>query len=390
MTDAPTADARSTRSTCPSGWATAEVDLDRRRRRSRTGHLVAGELDRPTGDDELPCDLLAVDEAYPAPVADDARPRRAPTRRGGTARCSSCASTAGSPSPSPAPRFTADLRPRRPRPARQGRRRLRPTHYAVRLRIGVDRPRRGRVSVGPATRRRDLRVARVAGTRARSRSSPTPPPARAGGRGRATPRWPGCARPGSRCATSRAATPTRRSTWPAQCVADGVDALVVVGGDGMVHLGVQAVADDRHRRWASSRPAPATTWPATSTCPARTRVAAAERVDRRPAPAPSTWPAAAPLLRHRAGRRLRRRRQRARQPDDLAARARCATTSPPWPSCAPSEPLPYTLELDGADASARGDAGRGRQRAVVRRRPADHRGRHARRRPARRRRSSSR
>ena len=27
-----------------------------------------------------------------------------------------------------------------------------------------------------------------------------------------------------------------------QCVADGVDALVVVGGDGMVHLGVQAVA----------------------------------------------------------------------------------------------------------------------------------------------------
>jgi diacylglycerol kinase (ATP) len=27
-----------------------------------------------------------------------------------------------------------------------------------------------------------------------------------------------------------------------QCVADGVDALVVCGGDGMVHLGVQAVA----------------------------------------------------------------------------------------------------------------------------------------------------
>ena len=27
-----------------------------------------------------------------------------------------------------------------------------------------------------------------------------------------------------------------------QCVADGVEALVVVGGDGMVHLAVQAVA----------------------------------------------------------------------------------------------------------------------------------------------------
>ena len=32
-----------------------------------------------------------------------------------------------------------------------------------------------------------------------------------------------------------------RSTWPTG-VADGVDALVVVGGDGMVHLGVQALA----------------------------------------------------------------------------------------------------------------------------------------------------
>ena len=55
-----------------------------------------------------------------------------------------------------------------------------------------------------------------------------------------------------------------------QCVADGVEALVVVGGDGMVHLGAS-------RRWptpasasGSSRPAPATTWPATSTSRART------------------------------------------------------------------------------------------------------------------------
>ena len=48
------------------------------------------------------------------------------------------------------------------------------------------------------------------------------------------------------------------------------------------------------------------------------------------------------------------------------------------------EPLPYTLELDGGDRSLDGDDGRGRQRAVVRRRAADHRGRAARRRAARR------
>lgn len=36
----------------------------------RTGYAVAGELDGP-GHDPVPCDLLAVDEAYPAPVAAD-------------------------------------------------------------------------------------------------------------------------------------------------------------------------------------------------------------------------------------------------------------------------------------------------------------------------------
>jgi hypothetical protein len=41
----------------------------------REGHLVHGRL---TGDGgEHPCDLLAVDEAYPAPVADDAARARA-------------------------------------------------------------------------------------------------------------------------------------------------------------------------------------------------------------------------------------------------------------------------------------------------------------------------
>jgi hypothetical protein len=39
----------------------------------RSGHLVAGML-RNSAEDQLPCTLLAVDEAYPAPVvADDVR-----------------------------------------------------------------------------------------------------------------------------------------------------------------------------------------------------------------------------------------------------------------------------------------------------------------------------
>ena len=37
----------------------------------RTGHRVRGRLTAERADDELPCDLLAVDEAYPVPVADD-------------------------------------------------------------------------------------------------------------------------------------------------------------------------------------------------------------------------------------------------------------------------------------------------------------------------------
>ena len=60
----------------------------------------------------------------------------------------------------------------------------------------------------------------------------------------------------------------------------------------MVHLGAQAVAEHRRTRSASSRPAPATTWPATSTSRARTRVAAADRVIASQPAARSTWRAA--------------------------------------------------------------------------------------------------
>lgn len=41
----------------------------------RTGHLVRGEL--AAGEERLACDLLAVDEAWPAPVADEEARRRA-------------------------------------------------------------------------------------------------------------------------------------------------------------------------------------------------------------------------------------------------------------------------------------------------------------------------
>ncbi|NHC23186.1 hypothetical protein G6553_08380 [Nocardioides sp. IC4_145] len=45
----------------------------------RTGHLVRGRLtgEPAHGSEELACDLLAVDEAWPAPVADEAARRRA-------------------------------------------------------------------------------------------------------------------------------------------------------------------------------------------------------------------------------------------------------------------------------------------------------------------------
>ena len=52
----------------------------------------------------LPCDLLAVDEAYPAPVADDDRRHPGPPGVAARAGAAASTSTAGSPWPSPAPR----------------------------------------------------------------------------------------------------------------------------------------------------------------------------------------------------------------------------------------------------------------------------------------------
>jgi hypothetical protein len=53
-----------------------------------------------------------------------------------------------------------------------------------------------------------------------------------------------------------------------QAVADGADLVMAAGGDGTVRM-VASVAPTPG--WASSPPAPATSWPATSTSPSRTR-----------------------------------------------------------------------------------------------------------------------
>lgn len=109
----------------------------------RGGHLVVGTLrgryGREQQHDDLPCDLLAVDEAYPTPVADDRLRTRAhlawrhgqvlPVEREG--RLTLCC---------PGSAFTADL-------VLEAVGRLakavgaRPEDWAARLRIAADRPR---------------------------------------------------------------------------------------------------------------------------------------------------------------------------------------------------------------------------------------------------------
>ena len=187
-----------------------------------------------------------------------------------------------------------------------------------------------------------------------------------------------------RCATCRAATPTRPSTWPAQCVADGVEALVVCGGDGMVHLGV--AGGGRHRRRPGHHPRrhrqrrgpllrPAPQGPAGRRRPGhrrrgrRTHRPGPQRVDSTSSPC---WPPGFDAIVNERANQMTWPKGQMRY--NLATLAELRTF----------QPLAYTLELDGEPRRARGDAGRRRQRPVVRRRAADHRGRRARRRPARR------
>ena len=203
-------------------------------------------------------------------------------------------------------------------------------------------------------------------------------------RGTGTSPWVGCARRGSWSATCEGRDPDEALDLARQCVADGLEALVVCGGRRDGALGAQAVAEHDHQPRHH---------------PGRHR-------QRR-----------GPLLRHPAqgpaGRRGPGRSRRATKRIDLArsgskyfvtvlaagfdAVVNERANKMTWPKgqmrynlatiaeLRTFEPLPYTLELDGADPAARRDARGRRQRRVVRRWPADHRGRQPRRRPARRR-----
>ncbi len=105
----------------------------------RTGHHVRGRLS--AGTDEQPCDLLAVDEAYPVPVADDrARLHAHQAWRHGQILLVTCEErlTLAVPGTS----FTADL-------VLDALSRLAKAvgasadHYSARLRIGGEKPRQG-------------------------------------------------------------------------------------------------------------------------------------------------------------------------------------------------------------------------------------------------------
>ena len=201
------------------------------------------------------------------------------------------------------------------------------------------------------------------------------------------------ARPGGCRGRRRRHGRGRRRPAPAlrDAVGSGVDALVVVGGDGMVNLGVNPVAgtgtplgivaagtgndiarelglpiDDARRgrrAWSAHSPAAAC---ARSTRPAACSVGREEPLVRRRArrPASTPWSTSGPT----AG---------------VAARPRqvhlaIARELPVF------RPRHYELELDGQRGRGRRHARRGRQRAGVRRWHAGLPGRRARRRPARR------
>ncbi|WP_372729243.1 hypothetical protein [Nocardioides sp.] len=112
----------------------------------RTGHHVLGRLTGPAQGQEIPCDLLAIDEAYPRPVADDATRLRAHQAW----RHDQILLIALGDDPEarltlsvPGTTFTADL-------VLDALSRLAkavgatPDHYAARLRIGADNAGRGR------------------------------------------------------------------------------------------------------------------------------------------------------------------------------------------------------------------------------------------------------
>ena len=195
--------------------------------------------------------------------------------------------------------------------------------------------------------------------------------------------FPGSATPASSCATWWAATPTRPLDLAHQCVADGIETLVVVGGDGMVHLAVQALADSETRL---------------GLIPAGTGNDVARYFD---LPRNDTA-AATDVVIGGKERRIDLARVGSKYfVTVLAAGFDAIVNERANEMTWPKGQMRYNLATAGraahlqADslrrrdrrgaAPVRRDDGRGRQRPVVRRRAADHRGRGARRRPARRR-----
>ena len=269
----------------------------------RSGHLVAGRL--VSGDDVLACDLLAVDEAYPVPVTDDDSRLRAPpgvAARPGASRVvrrPAGARRAGHP-------LRRRARPGHPGPTGAGRRRLAGQH-------GCPAPhRRGEAESSLTLDRVDCMAREIA-----LLTNPT------SGKGKGA-RYREAALPRLRDAGLVVRNLEGRDADEAldlarASVADGVEALVVCGGDGLVHLAAQVLAGTG---------VPLGIIPAGTgndvaryfDLPRKDPVAAADRVIGSRIRTVDLARSRLALLRHRPGRRLRRHRQRARQRDDVAAR----------------------------------------------------------------------
>lgn len=120
-------------------WLGVEPVVWSAERSVRSTHLVPGTLERPAvaGEEPLPCDLLAVDQAYPHPVADgDVRSRAHQAWRHGEVLLVSHRDRAAL--AVPGSDFTADrVLDAMERLARAVG--ASPERYAVRLRVGRDR-----------------------------------------------------------------------------------------------------------------------------------------------------------------------------------------------------------------------------------------------------------
>ena len=146
-------------------------------------------------------------------------------------------------------------------------------------------------TLGHAASRRGRHPRRLATWPERSRSSRTRPPARAGGPGPPRSRCPGSRRPASTSAASSAGTRTRPVTWPAAASSRASRASWWWAATAWCTWPCRSSPAPRPRS-GSSPPAPATTWPATSTSHGPTR-SAPPTSWWAPGPGASTWPAPA-------------------------------------------------------------------------------------------------